>query len=152
MLKNEKVWMSIIAIAFSSLFLAITFTFPENPVADVGPAFLPRTYSVGLYVLAVALFFQGVREVKSKKSEAMSSKESGYLIFFTIIVTILYVFLIPYVGFYLLTPIVVIVLLALTRVKNIWTLTLLPLGTTLFIFIFFEKLLRVPVPSGLLFS
>lgn len=149
-MKNEKVIMSIIIIAFSSLFLALTFTFPENPAADIGPAFLPRAYSVALYILAIALLFQGLKEMKKQNEE--TNKNSLLLVFWMIVVTVLYVYLIPIIGFYIITPIVMIILLRLTKVKNIFTLTLVPAGMTVFVLIFFEKLLSVPVPSGTLFS
>ena len=148
-MKNEKIITSIIVTVFASLFLVLTFSFPENRARDIGPGLLPQIYSVALYILAIALFIQGLRD--NQRSKQVSSSQNFLLVFLSMVVVAVYVFLIPYLGFYLITPIIVAILLKITRIKSILTLTLVPIGTTVFILVFFEKILKVPVPSGVLF-
>lgn len=148
-MKNEKIITSVIVFLVASLFLFLTFDFPENKVRDVGPAFLPKMYVYALYLLCVSLFIQGLRERRNTDQLKMNNM---LLVFLSMVITVVYVFFIPYLGFYLITLVAMLALLLLTRVKNYLTLILVPAGTALFIFVFFEKMLKVPVPAGMLFS
>ncbi|NEU30129.1 tripartite tricarboxylate transporter TctB family protein [bacterium LRH843] len=149
-MKNEKIITSIIIFVFATLFLVLTFSFPENRAKDIGPGLLPQFYSVALYLLCIALFIQGLKDMK-KAGQASPSESNMLLVFLSMIVSVIYVALIPYLGFYLITLIAMILLLKITRVKSLLTLTLVPIGTTVFILVFFEKLLKVPVPTGMFF-
>ncbi len=147
-MKNEKIITSIIVFVFASLFLALTFSFPENKTKDVGPGLLPQMYSIALYVLCILLFIQGIRERKMKNPAI----HNALLVFLAMVISLAYVSIIPFVGFYFATPIIMLILLFITQIRKWLTLICVPVGTTLFIFVFFEKILKVPVPSGMFFS
>ncbi|WP_180994370.1 tripartite tricarboxylate transporter TctB family protein [Bacillus sp. Marseille-P3661] len=150
-MKNEKIIWSIIVIVIACLFFSLTFSFPKNLTpTDVGPGFMPRLYAIILVLFSMILIFQGLKEKKQTEDQPESGNIK--LAFLTMFLTIVFVALIPVIGFYVITPIIMIIFLKMTRVKNLLTILLVPAGTTLFIFIFFHKMLKVPVPTGIFFS
>lgn len=138
---------SLIAIGIAVFFYLMTYQFEEITVQDTGPAFLPRIYAGCLAILSLILL------IKSLKSKEQTKKESNFKLVFTsmLLVTIL-IALIPLLGFFLITPIIVFVFLKIFREKNIYTLIGLPIGVVLFIFFVFEKALSVPIPKGVIFQ
>lgn len=152
-LKNEKIIGSLIFIVFAGLFFILTFDFPTvGQPKDVGPGFMPKVYASFLVFFSLILLFQGIKEKTKKENESDPLYQNMKIVVGTMILTIIYVFLIPYLGFYLISIIFMIIFLKFTKVKSVWTIIFVSLGTNLFIFTFFEKLLNVPVPTGLLFS
>lgn len=152
-MKNEKIIGSIICFVISVLFFVLSLDFPTiGQPKDVGPAFMPKLYAGFLVFFSLILLFQGVKENSKKEANAEPLYQNVVLVSFTMILTIAFVFLIPYLGFYLISFIFMVLFLKFTHVKNIWTILLVPAGTTFFIFVFFQKMLHVPVPTGIFFS
>lgn len=152
-MKNEKIIGSLIFFVFAGLFYVLTLDFPViGQPEDVGPAFMPRLYAGFLGTLSLILLFQGVKERLKKKSDSEPLYQNVIVVASIILLTLIYVFLIPYLGFYLISIIFMVLFLKITKYKNIWTIIFVPIGTNLFIFIFFQQLLKVPVPAGILFS
>ncbi|PFG06791.1 tripartite tricarboxylate transporter TctB family protein [Bacillus sp. es.034] len=151
-MKNEKIIGSLICFVIAGLFFVLSLDFPSvGQPKDVGPAFMPKLYAGFLVFFSLILLFQGLKK-KLKSTNSEPSYENMVLVACTMILTIGYVFLIPFLGFYLISFIFMALFLKFTRVKSILTILLVPAGSTLFIFIFFQKMLHVPVPTGILFS
>lgn len=152
-LKNEKIIGSLIFFVFAGLFFILTLDFPTiGQPKDVGPAFMPKVYASFLVFFSIILLIQGIRERLKKENDSEPLYENMAVVVGTMILTIIFVFLIPYLGFYLISIIFMMIFLKFTKVKSVWTIVFVSLGTNLFIFTFFEKMLNVPVPTGLLFS
>jgi putative tricarboxylic transport membrane protein len=147
-LRVPTIIMSVIIIGISGYFYSMTKAFPQNQMQDTGPDFMPRIYCGFLIFLSLILL---VKEVVSKKREEKKENTILYAVVAMGMIFI-YLFLIPYTGFYLSTAAVIISFLLFTKVKSLYTLSAVPLGTIAFIYIFFEKFLSVSLPLGALFT
>jgi len=152
-LKNEKIIGSLIFFVFAGLFFILTLDFPTvGQPKDVGPAFMPRVYASFLVFFSLILLIQGIKARSKKETDSEPLYQNMAVVAGTMLLTVVFVFLIPYLGFYLISIIFMMIFLKITKVKSIWTIIFVSIGTNLFIFTFFEKMLNVPVPAGLLFS
>src|SRR5699024_6487567 len=134
-------------------FFVLSMDFPTVAVTtDVGPAFMPRMYTVFLALLSIVLLIQGIKEKIKKEKYSITNYENIGLVLIIMALTVVYVFLIPYLGFYLVSLIFIITFLFISRVKKLWTILFVSIFTNVFVFVFFEKLLAVPIPVGMLFS
>jgi len=130
-----------------SLFYALTFDFPQLNANDPGPAFMPRIYCGLLILFGLIIFIQGILD-KSKKEE----KENTFRYAFASMgIVLLYIIVMPFIGFNISTFFLVLILLLFSKVRSKVILISIPIGTVLFIFIIFEKLLKVSIPTGSLF-
>ncbi len=137
---------SLIGIAIAMFFFVLTFQFKQIEYQDTGPALMPRLYSGVLIVLALILFFNSYRT----KEKVEKGNVKMALITMALVLTI--VVLIPIIGFYIITPIVIFVFLKICQQTNKKILFGLPIGVVLFIFVFFQKILSVPIPTGIFFQ
>lgn len=128
-------------------FYALTFDFPQLNAKDPGPAFMPRIYCGLLILFGLIVFIQGILD-KSKKEE--KEKTFRYAIA-SMGIVLLYIIVMPIIGFNISTLFLVFFLLLFSKVRSKIILISVPIGTVLFIFIVFVKLLKVSIPTGLLF-
>lgn len=143
--KIQNIVSSILAILFGAITYYYTMGFPDVPGSITGPAFMPRIYAVsliglGLILLCKSLFFS------NEESNPSAKKVLLFVLLF-----IVYVVLIPILGFYLSSIIFLVVLLLMNSVKKVVYLVSVPTGVVLFLFVFFQQLLNVPLPTGFLF-
>jgi putative tricarboxylic transport membrane protein len=140
--------MSIIIIGISGYFYSMTRAFPQNQMQDTGPDFMPKIYCGFLILLSFILL---IKEVISKNKEEKEEQTILYAVG-AMAMILIYLVLIPLTGFYLSTAAIIVGFLLFTKVKNLYTLVAVPLGTIAFIYFFFEKLLSVSLPLGALFT
>ncbi len=129
-------------------FIANTLDFPNLDLEPLGAAFMPRLYSILLIFLGLILVMQAIRDNKEKK-EAKSNVKYALISMFIVIV---YVLFIPPLGFYISTFLFTFIFLLFSKVRNKIVLVSVPVGTVLFIYICFDKILKVAIPAGSLFS
>jgi putative tricarboxylic transport membrane protein len=145
--KTGNIVFSIISIVIAACFVIMTFQFKAIEVQDTGPAFLPRIYAGCLVLLSLLLL------IKSLKSKEQSQKfTSTRLALLTMLLFTILILLIPFLGFYLITPIVIFFFLKIFNEKNLFVLLGVPIGVVLFVFFIFQKLLFVPIPTGTIFQ
>ena len=117
-----------------------------------GPGFLPFVTGLILVALSVTLLVARLlkrREGAGSIGELMPSGEALRRILIVLGALCLYVVLLDPLGFLLTTFLFMIVILRLEPRR--WTFLLpVAVGATLFFFVLFKVLLRVPLPSGLL--
>ncbi|QNK87449.1 tripartite tricarboxylate transporter TctB family protein [Sporosarcina sp. resist] len=130
-----------------SFFYALTFNFPELSVSDTGPAFMPRIYCGLLILFGLILFIQGVLD----KSGKVEKEHTTRYAIASMGIILLYIIVMPIIGFYISTLLLVFSLLLFSKVRSKIILISVPIGTVLFIFIVFVKLLKVSIPMGSLF-
>lgn len=138
----------ILTISLAGFFYSKTFNFPQLQTQELGAEFMPRVYCTLLIILGGILIIQGLRD-KSEKNQKENTM--GYAVM-TMLIVLVYLVIIPLLGFYISTVLVVFGLLVFSKVRNKIILFTIPIGTILFIFIFFQKLLKVSIPLGSLFS
>lgn len=145
-MKRADLISSIIVMAVAIFFFYQTFAFPDTGAdSETGPEFIPRIFSTLLMILGIILFIKSF----TTKEEAPTTKVK--MIALTIGILFVYMLLINFLGFYSSTILFVLVLLLITNIRKIALLITVPISIALFIFVFFENLLTVPIPTGILF-
>lgn len=145
-MKTKDLIASIIVMAMAGFFYYKTFSFPSLAMQETGPAFIPRIYCVALMLLGVILFISALRRAKdtSKKNHEATNR-----VLIMIGLMILYVFLIPNVGFYLTTLCLVFLFLWLSKIRKKVVLIATPIGAIVFVYLVFHVFLSVQLPRGL---
>ncbi len=141
MLKKADNIVAIIFIVISALMIYEARTFPK------------RASFAGGYVIFLALlliiFSVLILISKEKKTEKLEIKKFSKFLFL-VISTGLYIFLIPYVGFFTVSFVYMIAVMRYLGVKSVLPLVLSPLITLGFIYYIFVIFLTIPIPQGFL--
>lgn len=138
----------ILTIILAGFFYSRTFNFPNLQAQDIGAAFMPRVYCILLILLGGILIVQGFLD----KSENSGSENTMKYAMLSMVFILVYIILVPILGFYISTLLLVLGMLLFSKVRSKVILVTIPIGTILFIFVFFQQLLKVSVPLGSLFS
>lgn len=150
-LKIANIASGIVSIVIGGFFYFLTFGFPEIETDLLGPDFLPRLYCFLLIFFGLILVIQGViKKYSDEETGIQRSKTIGYALS-SMAIVFLYIIILPYIGFYISTVLAMSALLYFSKIRKPLVLVGVPLGVALFIFIVFEKLLKVQVPMGSLF-
>jgi putative tricarboxylic transport membrane protein len=127
--------------------------FPKIPGQQVGPALFPGLVAAGLAVCGALLIVSGVRRrVEEPWYETADWMRSGrHFVSFVAIVggLVAYVLLADAVGFLIVAPILLWIWFTVLGVRRL-TAVVVAIGATLVIWYAFYKLLRVPLPWGVL--
>jgi putative tricarboxylic transport membrane protein len=128
-------------------------SFPKIPGQQVGPALMPGTISVGLIVCGALLVVSGWRKRETEPwTETAEWMRSGrHLLAFAAIVggIVAYVWLAQPVGFLIVGPVLLFVWFVILGVRPLPAVAI-AIVATLVIWFAFYKLLRVPLPWGVL--
>lgn len=150
-LKIANIASGIVSIVIGGLFYFLTFSFPKIETDVLGPDFLPRFYCILLILFGLILVIQGViKKNSNEETEIQRGKTVGYALS-SMAIVFLYIIVLPYIGFYISTVLAMVALLYFSKIRKLPVLVGVPLAVALFVFIIFEKLLKVPVPTGSLF-
>lgn len=150
-MKKGKLYSGIIIILISLFFFFNTLNFRKLEGQIVGADFMPRMYALLLIFLSIVLIVQYFREKGSE--EYREEAEEGYskYAFITMLMLLVYIIAINMIGFYFSTLIFTFVVLLFTQNKSKKVLFIIPPSITIAIYIFFKLLLKVSLPSGILF-
>lgn len=131
-------FIGVFLIVFASAYFYETFQFLSS-----GAALVPRIYAVILIVFSLLLIVRSFFTKQRYESGNIKRIVIAMAMFFIYIVTI------PWLGFYLSSSLFILALLLFRKVKNVYILVGVPVGSSVFIYLFFQKALNVPVPLGL---
>lgn len=153
---NDAVWGALFILLSVALLVHIQ-RFPTIPGQNVGPALFPGIIAVGLAVCGALLIVKGlaVRAQGRKQARWLTlapwvGSPRHVLAFFTVIaVNVFYILLVDKLGFIPTAAIYLAVLFAVFGVSPRWN-PMLAIAITLIIHYSFYKLLKVPLPWGLL--
>lgn len=127
--------------------------FPKIPGQPVGPALFPGLVAAGLAVCGVLLIVSGIRRrAEQPWYETAEWMRSGrHFIAFAAIVggVVAYVLLATHVGFLLVAPVLLWIWFSVLGVRPVRAIVV-AVAASLVIWYAFYKLLRVPLPWGLL--
>lgn len=133
----------------------LTYRIEGNPLVAIGPAFYPRLVFIVTGVLAVLLVIADVldrRKRSSAAAEAAGPRPNYGLVLATFTVFVIYVVLMPYIGFRIATFAFVLVMRVLLdwpeKAKDWIGALALAAGTTLVTWFVFERYLAVLLPRG----
>ena len=129
-------------------------SFPKIPGQQVGPALFPGLISVGLVVAGALLCVSGVRARRMGEAWFTVADWMGSRGHFTAFAAVLlggiaYVWFAEPIGFLLVAPVLLFVWMLVLGVKPPRAALIAAIGTLAIWYVFY-KLLRVPLPWGLL--
>lgn len=155
---NDALW-GVLFIAGASAVLIHVQGFPKIPGQNVGPALFPGLIAAGIAICGLLLIARGLRARRADRGgeegrwiavpEWLRSPRHLAALGVFVAVNVLYLFVVDRLGF-LITGFLYLV--ALMRVLDVrWRVTIpVALATTLLIHYAFYKLLKVPLPWGVL--
>ena len=128
-------------IALSIVFLAITFSFPEE---EAGPDAVPHLWIFWTILLCSGILFQVFRETIEP------DPKSGRIGFLLLVVVILaaYYFAMETIGYFLSSFLFLVVLMHILSYKRKLIIYIVSTGWVLFSYIVFYKLLFIQLPLG----
>lgn len=155
---NDAVWGALLLLLSAALLVHVQ-SFPTIPGQKVGPALFPGIIAAGLGVCALLLIAKGVaaRREGGERAALVAlapwTRQGRYLVAFavTLGVNVFYILAVDRLGFVLTGIVYLAVLLAVFRVSRRWIVPI-AVAVTLIIHFAFYKLLKVPLPWGLLQS
>ncbi|MDY4033205.1 MAG: tripartite tricarboxylate transporter TctB family protein [Pyramidobacter sp.] len=115
----------------------------------LGPSGVPKILSLGFVILGIILMGGTLfLSTNTKKERENSSRQNFSLIFLLVIICFAYLVLLPYIGYLLATPLLILgVLIAIGGIPLKTVLSVSILGTIV-LFIVFYSLLKVNLPLG----
>jgi hypothetical protein len=128
-------------IAFSIVFLAITFSFPME---EAGPAAVPLLWIFWTIVLCAAILWQVLR------GKAKPDPESGRLGFLLLVTVVLigYYFAIQTMGYFLSSFLFLVLLMHILAFKKKLIIYVVAVCWTAFSYVVFYRLLYIQLPLG----
>lgn len=132
------------------LYIISIYVLISSKTLPVESAKFPRLVAFSLIILTSIYLYQ----ILSNKLNVAKAKEEVVKkkLWFTIGLSVLYVFTINYIGYFLLTPIYLIATMWVLGVKDKKLMAIVTAISVGLIYIGFKVLLGVPVPNGIFFS
>ncbi|WP_352419499.1 tripartite tricarboxylate transporter TctB family protein [Proteiniborus sp.] len=151
---NKEKILSIICFVVGLFFFVFSFTISgSKATASLGPRAWPVALSLLILILSAFLFIKSNRCEKENTGEIEENKEvekpaypQNFKIGFGLLV--LYVFLIPYIGFAISTLLFFLANMFMMGFRNVKKLIPLSLLLTAIVVIVFPILLDIPLPRG----
>ena len=143
-----------VGIALALVGLAVLWTaraFPDVPGQKLGASFLPMLVGAGLVLCALALIVRSLRAAPPADADADAAPRREHFGSAAVIVaaTLGYLFAVERLGFLVVAPLLLFAGFVALRVRPSHAIVWALLGT-LVVHVAFYKLLRVPLPWGLL--
>jgi putative tricarboxylic transport membrane protein len=153
---NDAVWGALLLLLSAALLVHVQ-SFPTIPGQQVGPALFPGIVAAALGVCAVLLVIKGLAARREGAERAAWvgfedwTGERRYVVAFlvTIGVNVFYILAVDWLGFLIVATIYLSVLFVVYGVARKWVLPI-AIVVTLVIHYAFYKLLKVPLPWGVL--
>lgn len=142
---RSGVWAGIVILILALLMFVMSLQYSYSSILGPGPGFFPTWLSGILIVLSIWYIFESVKG-KNVSSDSWPTGRSLKQILF--IIMSLFLFLVLFIlGGFLLAGIIFLIILFYKEYR--WYTTLLmSVGITLFIYLMFNTILKVHLPSG----
>jgi putative tricarboxylic transport membrane protein len=123
--------------------------FPNVPGQKLGAAFLPTIVGAGLLLCGVALIVRSVRNLRYADEASRPARQAEHFGSSAVIIaaTLFYIALSDWLGFLLVAPVCLLAAFLALRVRTVHAVFWAVSGTLL-VHVAFYKLLRVPLPWG----
>lgn len=148
--KKADIVISIALFIFCGLYFYLSLSF--TPQAR----FLPQYVIALLFLLTIGLFISALpKKTKNDAQDNVEKKKEEPIIFKRVmgvlIISLLYVFLLDKIGFYITTAFYLTIVMYFLGIKNYKLILFITVFFTSIIFIIFKFLLEVSTPKGILF-
>ncbi len=146
-------FVSILFLVFSGTYLFLSFSLPLGKVAKPGPGMVPRGIGIVLTLLSLVhvievFFFE--KSPSARKSEDPLKKEDIIRVAGIVFLLILYMILFPTLGYFFSTIILVGVVLRLLEMHGWILIVFISIITSGCTYFFFDRILDVPLPKGIM--
>lgn len=149
---NDAIF-GLVLLALGATVLVSVQAFPKIPGQPVGPALFPGLIAAGLCVAGILLIVRGLRERARQPwlvwDEWVRSPRHGAALLVLLGSVVFYIMVSTRLGFLPTAIIILVALFAALRVP-LWRALLLAVVAALVVHFAFYKLLRVPLPWGVL--
>ncbi|GKX29684.1 hypothetical protein SH1V18_21640 [Vallitalea longa] len=129
----------------------MTAGFPEGSNNVPGPAFFPRILAIIAIVLGAILVVQALIN-KADVEKINLHDENAKKSYITMGIIAIYLILFNKIGFLLLTPLLLFILIRFYGMKSIWKNAVISIMVTSVVYGVFVSLLSVPLPMGILMN
>lgn len=157
-MKPKDIYPGIIFILVSIVFFFETTNFPnKSSEGDVGPDLWPRVLLTIIILLSIVLIIFSIKERMSQKDTKQPFVLAEYkpLLKSIVGITVSFLFILTFnfVGFFITTTILYVVLGALMskELKNKWLILVEAVVTVAICYLVFDVVLKVDLPQGLFF-
>lgn len=157
--KRLDVGVALAVVAFGTFFLISALSLPPGSIrGPIGPSGVPAVVGILMILGGTALVVRRVihwrrspiavpPEGSADLEQYPSSFRRALLVWG---VCLVYAFLLPWIGFLPLTPVLVAALLWILSFRHIRYLVIISISATVFMYLLFDLLLSVRLPEGLL--
>ncbi len=154
-MKSDK----LLAIAFfllSILLFSTSYTFPATSLSTgaAGASFFPQVWAIILAVLSGILFFKSKGSLKGTGSWLLVKVRENKKVFYMLFIALIYIFLMDKIGFMITTFLFLLIsiyLLDSTKQLSKLKIFSISISISLFTYLTFSKVLKVFLPTGILF-
>jgi uncharacterized membrane protein len=164
MTPRKEIASSLTLILFSVVFLVYTTRYPIDDWESPGPAVFPLLLGTVLLILAVSLFARALWTLHRQPPPAgektpwinllrrfLRDDAAERRVFVLVVILFFYVLLMPWIGFFVCTLLLVIATSRLMEAKDRVRPILLSLAIGLFCYLLFEVWIKLSFPRGFLF-
>lgn len=145
----EGIVLTLIAAAIL-LLLPVQVARPPTVQTRVSPAFLPRVVAIGLLACDIALLVASFA-ARSRESPASFERSATMRVGAAALLLCAYAFLFPRVGFVVTSAVFLASFSYVFGARSVLKIGTAAVGVPLVLWLVFERVLRVPLPRGLLF-
>jgi len=128
------------------IFLILSFGISTNSNDIFNASFMPKIYTILIILFGILII---INSFKNKINNQTVKEYKGPIM--TMLLVIIYIMAIPLIGYYLSTIIMIFTFLFIVKFKNRFLLILTPFIASGLVYVIFEMLLKVPIPTGSLF-
>jgi putative tricarboxylic transport membrane protein len=149
-LKLQKVnWVDmgvgIFSILLTVYIYIITQSYPKAHINPVSAATFPRLLSSLLAFVGLGLIYSAIKKGEANKITLKNFKK----VFLLIMLLLAYALILELTGFTLATIVLMVAILYIFELKKVSNLVLVPIIATVIIQYIFQKILNVPLPTGI---
>ena len=151
-MRKANIIVSLVIISFTGVYAYFTSQLPTRNLPNtLGPHFMPWLLAAILFVLSgCLLIINALGKTRENFEPKIALKEVVSVIVLTVFVYV-YVNAIQLIGFLYITPFFVAALMWISGARKWKQILIISAGSTVGIYLFFQKVFRVLLPQGTLF-
>ena len=150
-MRKANIVCAVIGMIFSATAFIMTLSFKQFKNVPVGPEFFPRYIAIFLFICCAVLLIQSLMTPLNKDTPGPALDKKGILrLLLGIVIILVYILCWDFLGFIIMTPIVMFIIMMLLGLRRYPTMILFSFGAMAVIFCTFRYILGIDMPMGLL--
>jgi len=150
-MRKANIISALIFMCLSVYVVATALTFKKFKNVPVGPEFFPKYLGIGLFICSGVLLVQSIYSKDESKASTISPMDKGIQrVLLGLLIMVAYLYLWPALGFLVVTPILLFLMMYLLQIRNYKLMFAIAIGVSLVIFLVFKLLLGIEMPLGIL--